>query len=342
MSQRTELPTRRRIEQARASGDSPNSTFFGQAVAFFAVLAVVPAAVAAASDELMRLVRAQLAQAATPTVDAGSALIATASVVTRLSVPLVAVIAVSSALASLMQTGGVFSAKKFALDASRLNVAQGLGKLLSKERALAVLRASVLAAGCAYVAFDAIVESLPRLARLAGRIELAPSLALATGMVIAKRAATLALGIGLVDLLWTRRAWLSRLRMTKEEVKREHRETDGDPELKAARERAHHEMLASAIVRNVPQANVVVVNPTHLACALRYDAERGDEAPHLVASGRGELAARIVAAARQFGIPVLQNVSLAHALVELEVGTEIPEALYEAVAEVLRAAWDES
>jgi flagellar biosynthesis protein FlhB len=149
------------------------------------------------------------------------------------------------------------------------------------------------------------------------------------------------LGLALVDLVVTRRSWLSRLKMGKDEVKREQRESDGDPETKAARERARHEMMAQVVVAQVKEASVVVVNPTHLACALRYDEKDGDAAPVVVASGRGELAARIVQAAEAYGIPVLRDVPLARALIELEVGDVIPEALYEAVAEILRTAWEE-
>jgi flagellar biosynthesis protein FlhB len=129
--------------------------------------------------------------------------------------------------------------------------------------------------------------------------------------------------------------------MSKADVKREHKESEGDPQQKAARERAHHEMLASVAIANVRQASVVIVNPTHIACALRYDEEGGDEAPTLVASGRGELARRIIEAAAQYGVPVLRDVPLARALVELEIGDEIPPELYEAVAEILREAWGE-
>ena len=128
--------------------------------------------------------------------------------------------------------------------------------------------------------------------------------------------------------------------MTKDEVRREYKESEGDPQLKAARERAHREMLAQATVASVKNATVVVVNPTHLACALRYDEKEGDEAPVVTASGEGDLAQQIKRAAEQYGIPLVHDVPLARALVELAPGDVIPEALYEAVAEILRELWE--
>jgi flagellar biosynthesis protein FlhB len=126
--------------------------------------------------------------------------------------------------------------------------------------------------------------------------------------------------------------------MTKAEVKREHRESEGDPQWKGARQRAHQEMLAAATVNAVRDATVVIVNPEHLATALRY-VEGEDEAPTVVASGDGDLARRIQDAARAYGIPVIRDVPIARALQELHVGDTIPEALYEAVAAILGAVW---
>src|SRR5690606_4533533 len=143
----------------------------------------------------------------------------------------------------------------------------------------------------------------------------------------------LALAAG--DVLATRHSWLKRLRMSSDEVKREHREAEGDPELKGARTRAHRELLAGASLNAVKEATVVIVNPTHLATALRYDEDQ-DDAPMVVSQGAGDMARRIVEAAHAYGIPVVRDVPVARALFELEVGDEIPEALYEAVAEVLR------
>jgi type III secretion protein U len=129
--------------------------------------------------------------------------------------------------------------------------------------------------------------------------------------------------------------------MTKDEVKREAKDAEGDPLIRAARHRAYQEIHAQAAIANVRTATVVVVNPTHLACALRYDEKAGDEAPVVVASGEGELAARIAQAAQEYGVPIVRDVPLARALVELGVGDSIPEALYEVVAEILRELWQE-
>jgi flagellar biosynthesis protein FlhB len=184
-------------------------------------------------------------------------------------------------------------------------------------------------------------EHAPDIAHVVGRLGFVGVLAGTIAARACRDAALFGVAVGAVDLLVTRRAWMKRLRMSKDEVKREYKESEGDPQLKAARERAHHEMLASATVANVKNATVVVVNPTHIACALRYDEEEGDEAPLVVSVGEGDLARQIVEAAHAYGIPVLRDVPLARALVELVPGDRIPEELYEAVAEILREAWSQ-
>jgi flagellar biosynthesis protein FlhB len=161
------------------------------------------------------------------------------------------------------------------------------------------------------------------------------ALALVLGRSLGVGVACVGLALALVDLGIVHRAWRQRHRMTKDEVRREFREAEGDPEVKAKRRRAHQEALAGSIVNAVRQATVVVVNPTHLASALRY-VEGEDAAPRVVAQGEGDLARYIMEAARAYGIPCIQDVPLARALRELQLGDEIPEVLYEAVAEILR------
>ncbi len=342
---KTEEPTPKRLRKAQEEGNSPLSTFASQAVAFVCAVAVAPAAIGALAAQSRTDLRAAIAHAGdtTPAIALDPVVLATS--VIALSAPILAAAALPGALASLVQTGGVLATKKLAPDLGRLNPLAGLAQLVSGQRLIAVLRAVLFAAAVSWIAYGALRSNIPSLARSGGQLDAAVAVGAAVAVEVAKKAAVVGLFLAVLDVVVTRRSWRRKLRMSKDEVKREHKESEGDPQLKAARERAHHEMLASATVANVRHASVVVVNPTHIACALRYDApENGgeDEAPVLVASGHGELARRIVEAAHQYGVPVLRDVPLARALVELEVGDEIPEALYEAVAEILREAWDEA
>jgi flagellar biosynthesis protein FlhB len=148
-------------------------------------------------------------------------------------------------------------------------------------------------------------------------------------------------GIAVLDVIYQRWRYRRDQRMTKEEVKREHKEAEGDPHQKRERERLHREILAHDTLEAVRRADVLVVNPTHLAVALRYDEEGELDAPEIVAKGGEELAARMIRAAEEANVPVMRDVPLARALFELEVGDEIPEPLYEAVAILLHAAWAE-
>jgi type III secretion protein U len=189
-----------------------------------------------------------------------------------------------------------------------------------------------------YLTMKVLRAELPSIAYLVYAPGKAMQLAGTLVQMLGTRIAAIILVFGAVDLLITRFEWRRGLRMSKDEVKREHRENDGNPEQKAARERAHHEMLASASVTAVKQAKVLVVNPTHIACALRYDEEEGDEAPVLLAHGEGDLAKRMMEAARAYGIPIVRNVAVARMLKTMTIGEEIPETLYEAVAEILKDA----
>ena len=341
MSDRTEEPTPKRLRKAQEEGQSPLSAFASQSVAFVSVVAIAPAAIAALSSRATADLRAAIARAGEASVELRLDPTALAETVVLLAAPILIAAAAASAAGSLVQTGGIIATGRLAPRLDKLDPIEGLRQLVSAQRLVAVLRAAVFAAAVVWIARGALEEAAPALARSAGRIDAAATLGSAIALDVARRAALVGLVLGVVDVVVTRRSWRRKLMMTKGEVKREHRESEGDPQLKAARDRAHHEMLAAATIANVKRASVVVVNPTHVACALRYEEDDGDEAPVVVASGQGELAARIVEAARQWGVPVLRDVPLARALVELEVGTEIPEPLYEAVAEVLRQAWED-
>lgn len=348
MSEKTEEPTPRRLRRAREEGDAGVSAFAAQALGFVAAVAIASAAVHALVEHASRALHEAIDRAADPLGSArafdASALGALGASVLALSLPVVVAAGTTSAVAMVVQSGGVLATRRLAPDLGRLDPVKGLRGLVSGARVFAVVRSLVLAVAVGWLAVSGLEAHVADVAVLAGRAA-APRWA---GVVIASvaggvawKAALLGLGLGLVDLVVTRAAWRRRHRMSKDEVKREHKESEGDPQLKAARERAHHEMLAQATIANVKNASVVVVNPTHLATALRYDEKGGDEAPTVVASGEGDLAQQILRAAEQWGVPVVRDVPLARALAELQVGDVIPEALYEAVAEILRDVWEQ-
>jgi type III secretion protein U len=339
VSDKTEEATPRRLRKAREEGDSGASAYAAQALAFVVAVALVPSAVKALVAWSAAALRAAIAEAGTPgqaRFDAESL----ATAVVALTFPVLVAAGIAGAVAHVVQTGGTVATARLTPKLERLNPLQGLKGFFSATRLFAVVRALFAGVFVAWLAVRGLGDHLVDLARLGGRLSWVGTVVAEIAGALAWRAALVGLALGVLDVVVTRGAWMRRLRMSKEEVKREHKDAEGDPQQKAARERAYHELLAQATLGNVRTASVVVVNPTHLACALRYDEKEGDEAPVVVASGEGELAQRIREAAEQWGIPVVHDVPLARALVELQPGDVIPEALFEAVAEVLRDLWE--
>ena len=332
---KTEEPTPRRLRKARAEGDSPVSQALGQGAGLLLALFLVPLALGATALRAAELYRAALSG-----MDPERAPALLALDVVALSAPLLAAIAFVTIAVGIVQTEGAVSARRLSPDLARLSPIEGVKNLFRLERVLSVVRALVAGGVVAWYAWTLLTSHAADFAESTGNALAAVPLVDVLGRKLGWAAAAVGLVLGLVDLVIVRRAWRERHRMSKDEVRREYREAEGDPELKAKRKRAHQEALAGSIVNAVKQATVVIVNPTHLACALRY-VDTEDGAPQLVAQGQGELARRIVEAAHAYGIPCVRDVPVARALAELEIGDEIPEALYEAVAEILREVFEQ-
>jgi flagellar biosynthesis protein FlhB len=140
--------------------------------------------------------------------------------------------------------------------------------------------------------------------------------------------------IGGADLLWSRHNFNKEMMMSKYDVKQEYKQSEGDPHMKGHRRQLAQELLFSGSMENVKNADAVVVNPAHIAVAIKYDKDKS-KAPKVVAKGMRVHAEKIKEIAKHYGIPILRNVPLAQALNKLDIDEEIPEDLYEAVAEVL-------
>ncbi len=327
MSEKTHDPTAKRVREARAKGDVPYAPLVAVAVSLIALPAIGRSLVVLWYYVLTAGLRGELTPDPWPL----------AGVFLRLALPGVGLLAALSVLSAVAQGAVTIAPAKLALDPSRLDLVGGLGRLVDRSRAFGVLRGLLATALIGLFTYGVVREAIVAGARASGQPgAIAVAFDVATRVLLVAGGCAAALAV--LDVLVSRHLWLARHRMSRDEVTREHRESDGDPELRRRRDELHHELLAAEAVIAVRGATVVVVNPTHLACALRYDGKDDDEAPTLVAKGSGALAARIVEAARAHGVPIVRDVPVARALLALEVGTEIPEALYEAVAEVLSMA----
>jgi len=140
--------------------------------------------------------------------------------------------------------------------------------------------------------------------------------------------------IGVVDLIIARKQFAKEMMMSKHDVKQEYKQMEGDPQVKGQRKQLAHELLFSGSQENVKNADAVIVNPAHIAVAISFDKEK-NKAPKVVAKGMRKHAEKIKEIAKHYGVPILRNVPLAQALNKLEIDEEIPEELFEAVAEVL-------
>lgn len=254
-----------------------------------------------------------------------------------LMAPLLAIIVIAGILLSVAQTGFLVSGAHLAPKMKNINPATGAKKIFSKEGAVNLLKSIAKMVTVAVVVWLTMQSRLSELTTL-GEKDVSTSTAELAGIAVdmALRAAVVLFFLALLDYGWQRRQFMASLRMTKQEVRQELRETDGDPQIRGAIRRKRQELM-NRMIAAVPKADVVVTNPTHFAVALKYDPVTMG-APIVVAKGADLLAKRIREVALKASVPVLEEPPLARALYgAVPVGHAIPANLFHAVAEVL--AW---
>jgi flagellar biosynthetic protein FlhB len=338
--ERTEQATPKRLSEARKKGQAAKSMDLVAAVGFLGMIAALFFTAERLINTSLNYIVMSLGNLSAVTELSHSfapLLIQAVNVFMAMVWPLSAAALVLGVLANIMQVGFLWSADPLKPEFSRLDPIEGLGRMLSTRALFDLAKALVklLAVGvAAYLGLQGEMENL----LLAGYSEGAGSLALVGRVLygVALRVGVTYLVIGAVDFLYQRHEFRQNMMMTRQEVKEEHKQMEGDPQVKA-RQRERQRLLATGrMFAAIPTATVVVTNPTHFAVALRYEREGNTGAPEVVAKGCDYLAQRIKARAAECGIPVVENASLAQSLYrQTEVGQEIPVALYRAVAEIL-------
>ncbi|MFN3191435.1 MAG: flagellar biosynthesis protein FlhB [Aureliella sp.] len=249
---------------------------------------------------------------------------------------LVGPLAVVAAAAGLLQTGFNISTKPLQLDVSKMSVIKGFGRIFSGKSVvrgvLSVAKASIIVVIVYYIAKSRIDQialagfgSFGELMLALGELLLVTSAAIAAMMLI----------VGIIDLGYQKWKHLQDLKMSVKEIKDEHKESEGDPQMKARLKRLQGEMSRKRMLDEVPKANVVITNPTHFAVALRYEPAEMD-APVVVAKGADHLARKIIDIAKENDVAVVERKPVARFLyANVELDQPIPLEIYQAVAEVL-------
>jgi len=248
---------------------------------------------------------------------------------------LLGLMAVAAVLAAIAQGGFVFAPGLLAPKFERINPWSGAKRILSVQGLMHSGKTLGKLAAVAAVGFFVVQGHMSQIAGL-GSLELLPAVGAVLDFVweIAFKSALAMVALGVADYLWERRRFLKSIRMTRQEVREEYRQSEGDPQVRA-RLRHKREQLFQQMMKSVRTADVVITNPTHFAVALKYD-QGTMAAPTVIARGQDFLAQRIRDDARAAGVPVLENPPLARALYRMvPVGSQIPAELFVAVAEVL-------
>lgn len=337
-SQKTEQPSQQRLRKARDEGRFPVSKEFTAAVQFASFAALLTGMTSiwwpAIQHCFRNMLQAGFHWNATPT--GFLSLLKAQEVPFGIALLLAGVVMNSAMLmAQFAMTGFGLAASRIALDVTRLNPVNHIREL-PRKNLTSLQEALVLLPVMLFISWAVIAANLNDFLRLPflslwGGVRLAGE---AISQLLWKSAAVFLIW-GSVDLFRQRRRYINDMKMTKQEVREEVKQNEGNPEIKMKIRRMRRELLRRRMMSEVPTATAVIMNPTHYAVALRYDM-KAMGAPRVVAKGKNYLALRIKEKALQHQVPVIENPPLARALYkQVEVGQEIPAQLYRAVAEVL-------
>lgn len=337
-SSKTEQPTQRRLQKAREEGQFPNAREFVSALQFMVFLLLVGAGSSRWLAQFRQTARDLLVLAFARELGPEDLTAVGWRLLWQQFLPLFlggAAVAAATLLFRLVTTRFGLSLKKLAPDPSRLNPVSRLREL-PRQNLPSLVQALVLLPLFLWAVWAVAREKLQAFLSLplAG-VESGCALLGSALIELFWKAAAVFLVFGAVDLFRQMRRHRADLRMSKQEIREEMKELEGDPQIKSRIRRLQRDRARRNMMKEIPKATAVVVNPTHYAVAIRYQIETMG-APLVVAKGKNYLALRIRQRAIEHQVPIIENPPLAQALYKsAEVGQEIPPHLYRAVAEIL-------
>lgn len=338
-AEKTEQPTARKLAKAREQGQVPQSQELASLVSILALTIIVallaPSLVHWFTTQIKLGMSCELAAFA----DSKAFMnFISAKIIGSIILicPIMATLFAAAVLAGIAVSGPNFAPQAVKLKFSQINPVTGLEKLVNAKSIVGLITSIFKLLFVAVIVWWYLYSRLDTLATLrwAWSSQMLAIIAkIILGLMI--RVCIALLVIAIADLFYQKWKYIEDLKMTRQEVKEERKQTEGSPEVRRRVRRIQFEMSMKRMLQEVPKANVVLVNPTHVAVALRYDAKKM-EAPVMVAKGADHLAEKIREIARAYGVPIVRRPELARTMYStIEPGSPIPQTLYVAVAEVL-------
>lgn len=338
MSEKTEQPTPKRLREAREKGDVCKSQDVPAAMSVLAIAVYLSAMSESIYETLSTMTEVPMIVMSLPFEQAlPQAVDVTVACFLKLVLPVIGLVMATSILSNLAQVGVLFAFKGAMPKLENISPSKWFQKVFSVKNAVEFLKNVLKVVVLSWVVWMVMSAHLKTLFSIPnGNMGHLWSVLGAAMHDLLYAAAGAFCVIAAVDYLFQRWQYNKQHMMSKDEVKREYKEMEGDPMIKGKRKQLHQELLAQNTLGNVRKAKVLVTNPTHFAVAIDYEKDK-TPLPIILAKGEGLLARRMIEIAQEEGIPIMQNVPLAHAL--FETGTEnayIPKDLIGPVAEVLR------
>ena len=337
--EKTEQATPKKRSEARKKGEVAKSRELGSLGVLLGGLSTLCLFGSFMYSNMTLVMQRSFAMLADPVIDLGGMKELSGQMVLSfftIVLPVMTVVVVVGIVANVIQVGFMVSWESLKPKFEKFDIVKGFGRLVSKQSLMELFKSItklVMVGGITFLTVKGEMEGIKEL----GQLEVA-----AIGLYILKiilkiflRVCIAMVFIAAIDLAYQKWQFAQKLKMTKQEVKEEHKQSEGDPLIKSRIRKVQMEAARRRMMQEVPEADVVVTNPVHLAVAIKYD-RAVMNAPHVIAKGAELVAEKIKAVAKEHNVPVVENKPLAQSLYKaVEVGDEVPLDFYQTVAEVL-------
>lgn len=343
--EKTEVPTAKKLNDARKEGQVAKSKEIITALMLLALFVVIKFYIGNLGQQMIECFSEfydlfgkiiSNSEYGMRMVDATGVVSLGLTTVLNMIVPFIALAVVIAILGNALQQKWMVTTKPLQPKLSKISPISGLKRMFNVKQLFEVGKSVAMIAVMSYVIYTTVKDKLGVLytfynISLYEALEIVGDIIVDLGIKIS----AVFLVIGFVDLIYQRHKFKEDMKMTKQEVKDEFKNTEGDPQVKGQIRRRMQQVSRRRMMEALPQADVVITNPTHFAVALKYEANNG-QAPVVIAKGADYLAFDIKAKAKEYGIEIVENKPLARILYNnVEIGAQIPPELYQAVAEVL-------